>query len=48
MIGYLILFSSRGEQIKVTPELNSMLDAVADEMAAAVYFGRLLKGGRLK
>lgn len=46
-VGFLILFS-RGEGVHVSSELREMLDAVADEMASAIYYGKLLRRIRTK
>ncbi|MBN2057851.1 MAG: hypothetical protein JW782_03540 [Candidatus Saganbacteria bacterium] len=41
-VGFFILFS-HGEGLNITHDLEKMLEAVADEMAAAVYYGRLVR-----
>lgn len=46
-MGFLILFSKE-DSLRVSSDLRDMLDAVADEMAAAVYYGKLFRRIRAK
>ncbi|MFH1347130.1 MAG: hypothetical protein ABIH22_00385 [Candidatus Margulisiibacteriota bacterium] len=46
-VGFLILFSKEGG-MRISSELKEMLDAVADEMAAAIYYGKLLRRFKTK
>jgi len=41
-VGFLILFSREATR-QITPGLSNMLDAVADEMAAAIFFTKFFK-----